>query len=81
MQTVVGVRFKRAGKIYYFSPGNLDIKTNDDVIVETARGIEFGSAVIGPREVPDSDVVLPLKEVLRKATDADRNKVIDGNSR
>ena len=77
MQTVVGVRFKRAGKIYYFSPGNLDIKTNDDVIVETARGIEFGSAVIGPREVPDSDVVLPLKEVLRKATDADRNKVID----
>lgn len=77
MQTVVGVRFKRAGKIYYFSPGELDINTNDDVIVETARGIEYGTAVIGPREVPDSDVVLPLKEVLRKATEADRNKVID----
>jgi len=77
VQTVVGVRFKRAGKIYYFSPGELDINTNDDVIVETARGIEYGTAVIGPREVPDSDVVLPLKEVLRKATEADRNKVID----
>ena len=77
MQTVVGVRFKRAGKIYYFGPGDLDIQTNDDVIVETARGIEYGTAVIGPREVPDSDVVLPLKEVLRKATEADKNKVID----
>ncbi|WP_297963567.1 stage 0 sporulation family protein [uncultured Anaerovibrio sp.] len=77
MQTVVGVRFKRAGKIYYFSPGKLDIATDDDVIVETARGIEYGTAVIGPREVPDSDVVLPLKEVLRKATEADKNKVID----
>ena len=77
MQTVVGVRFKRAGKIYYFSPGKLDIKLNDNVIVETARGIEFGTAVIGPREVPDSDVVLPLKEVQRIATDADRAKVED----
>ena len=77
MQTIVGVRFKRAGKIYYFSPGELELKTNDDVIVETARGIEYGTAVIGPREVPDSDVVLPLKEVLRKATEADKNKVID----
>ena len=79
MQTVVGVRFKRAGKIYYFSPGTFDIQKNDDVIVETARGIEFGTAVIGPREVPDSDVVLPLKEVLRKATEADKNKVEENN--
>lgn len=77
MQTVVGVRFKRAGKIYYFSPGKLDIKLNDNVIVETARGIEFGTVVIGPREVPDSEVVLPLKEVQRIATDADRAKVAD----
>lgn len=81
MQTVVGVRFKRAGKIYYFSPGKLEIEANDDVIVETARGIEYGTAVIGPREVPDSDVVLPLKEVLRKATEADKNKVIDNGTR
>ena len=50
MQTVVGVRFKRAGKIYYFSPGKLDIKLNDNVIVETARGLEFGTAVIGRSE-------------------------------
>lgn len=77
MQTVVGVRFKRAGKIYYFSPGKLDIKLNDNVIVETARGVEFGTAVIGPREVEDGDVVLPLKEVQRIATDADREKVQD----
>ena len=77
MQTVVGVRFKRAGKIYYFSPGKLDIKLNDNVIVETARGIEFGTAVIGPREVPDSDVVLPLKEVQRIATEADKAKVAE----
>ncbi|SHI89687.1 Cell fate regulator YaaT, PSP1 superfamily (controls sporulation, competence, biofilm development) [Anaerovibrio lipolyticus DSM 3074] len=81
MQTVVGVRFKRAGKIYYFSPGKLEIETNDDVIVETARGVEYGTAVIGPREVPDSDVVLPLKEVLRKATEADKNKVIDNGQK
>ncbi|MCR5177170.1 MAG: stage 0 sporulation family protein [Anaerovibrio sp.] len=81
MQTVVGVRFKRAGKIYYFSPGNMDIQQDDDVIVETARGIEFGSAVIGPREVPDSDVVLPLKEVLRKATEADKKKVLENTAK
>ena len=81
MQTVVGVRFKRAGKIYYFSPGKLDIKLNDNVIVETARGMEFGTAVIGPREVPDGDVVLPLKVVQRLATDADKAKVEDNAQR
>ena len=81
MQTVVGVRFKRAGKIYYFSPGKLDIKHNDNVIVETARGLEFGTAVIGPREVADGDVVLPLKEVQRLATDADKAKVEDNARR
>lgn len=81
MQTVVGVRFKRAGKIYYFSPGSLDIQANDDVIVETARGVEYGTAVIGPREVEDDAVVLPLKEVQRKATEADKAKVIENASR
>ena len=81
MQIVVGVRFKRAGKIYYFSPGNLDIKLNDNVIVETARGMEFGTAVIGPREVPDNQVVLPLKVVQRIATDADKAKVEDNARR
>lgn len=75
MQKVVGVRFKKAGKIYYFSPGKLEFAQDDEVIVETARGVEFGVAVIGPREVEDSSVVLPLKIVQRKATKADRVKV------
>ena len=55
MQTVIGVRFKKAGKIYYFSPGKLEIAPGDDVIVETARGVEYGKTVIGPREVPDEE--------------------------
>jgi len=53
MVKVVGVRFKRAGKIYYFDPGDIDVKLNDFVIVETARGIEFGHVVVGPKEVPE----------------------------
>lgn len=79
MQRVVGVRFKKVGKIYYFSPGNLHIEKNDDVIVETARGVEYGQVVIGPREVEDKDVVLPLKAVKRKATAADRTKVAENH--
>lgn len=81
MQTVIGVRFKKAGKIYYFSPGNLAIEKGDHVIVETARGIEYGTAVIGPREVADEDVVLPLKVVHRKATEADAQKVEENHKR
>lgn len=75
MQKVVGVRFKKAGKIYYFSPEGMEIEKDDGVIVETARGTEFGIVVIGPREVEDSEVVLPLKEVQRKATPEDWEKV------
>ena len=81
MQIVVGVRFKEAGKIYYFSPGKLELAQDDEVIVETARGVEFGVAVIGPREVEDSSVVLPLKVVQRKATKADRAKEKDNQSK
>jgi len=69
---VVGVRFKKAGKIYYFSPDHFDIKLHDYVIVETARGIEFGKVVIGVKEVEEKDVVLPLKNVLRLATEKDK---------
>ncbi|MBM7098035.1 MULTISPECIES: PSP1 domain-containing protein [Alteribacter] len=72
MHQVVGVRFKKAGKIYYFSPGTIDINTDDYVIVETARGVEFGKVVIGPKEVDEKDVVLPLKSVLRLATEKDK---------
>ncbi|AFM39147.1 putative PSP1-like protein [Desulfosporosinus acidiphilus SJ4] len=75
MIKVVGVRFKNAGKIYYFSPGDLKLEASDRVIVETARGIEFGELVIPPREVPDEEVVLPLKQVIRKATPADEQFV------
>jgi len=68
---VVGVRFRPVGKIYYFKPGNLQVQAGDYVIVETARGIEFGRVVIGPREVPVAETVAPLKEVIRKATPED----------
>lgn len=75
MQTVVGVRFKKACKIYYFSPGDLKLAKNDGVVVKTARGVEYGTVVIGPRDVPDSEVVQPLKEVQRKATKEDLAKL------
>ena len=81
MITVVGVRFKYAGKIYYFDPDNLDIIAGDHVIVETARGFEFGEAVIGIREVPEDDIVSPLKKVVRKATDEDKTKNEDNKAR
>lgn len=71
MITVVGVRFKKAGKIYYFDPDHLDIQKEDNVIVETARGIEFGHVVIAKREVTEEEIVSPLKKVLRIATSED----------
>ena len=71
MTKVIGVRFRHAGKIYYFSPGDLEIATGEHVIVETARGVEYGHVVIGNREVEDEKVVQPLKAVLRIATEQD----------
>ncbi len=71
MVKVVGVRFKKAGKIYYFDPSNLEIKEGDSIIVESARGIEFGDCVIGPKEIKEEEIVAPLKCVLRRATDED----------
>lgn len=71
MIRVIGVRFRTAGKIYYFNPGKLDIKKNDHVIVETARGIEYGTVVGDPKEEEDDKVVQPLKPVLRVATPKD----------
>lgn len=71
MTKVIGVRFRRAGKIYYFSPGKLKIDTGDHVIVETARGVEYGHVVIGTREVEDDRVVQPLKSVIRLSTPED----------
>lgn len=79
MVNVIGVRFRNAGKIYYFDPLDFDVKPGQHVIVETARGVEYGQVMTGPRPVPDDKVVQPLKPVLRAATledDAieDRNK-------
>lgn len=71
MTEVIGVRFKEVGKIYYFSPGSLKIKAGERVIVETARGIECGTVVIGNFMAEDSEIVHPLKEIFRIATDED----------
>ena len=71
MTKVIGVRFRKAGKVYYFSPGEEDIKTGQHVIVETARGVEYGHVVLGTHEVDDKKVVQPLKPVIRMATEAD----------
>ena len=74
MATIVGVRFKRNGKIYYFAPQQIELNVHDNVIVETARGLEYGEVVLGPKEVADKELNNPLKDVLRKATEADDKK-------
>ena len=74
MIKVVGIRFKKAGKIYYFSPGELNINKGDYLVVETARGIEFGECIIGPKEINEEDIVLPLKDVIRVADENDIKK-------
>ena len=68
MVKVIGVRFRRAGKIYYFDPLDFEIKQGDNVIVETARGIEYGAVVLGPREVEEDTIIQPLKSVIRPAS-------------
>lgn len=74
MTKVIGVRFRPAGKIYFFAPGKFNIKTGNKVIVETARGVEFGSVVTGPKEVADDRITQPLKSVIRIATKDDMDK-------
>ncbi len=74
MEKVIGVRFRNAGKVYYFSPGRLNIPKGKHVIVETARGVEYGYVVVGTKEVEHSKVVQPLKPVLRIATAEDDAK-------
>ena len=71
MIKVIGVRFRKAGKVYFFDPAGMEIKTGDHVIVETARGIEFGHVVLGNREVDEKKVVQPLKPVIRMANKND----------
>lgn len=71
MKRVIGIRFRTAGKIYYFDPKNLEIKRGDHVIVETARGVEYGTVVMPPTDIEDSKITQPLKSVMRKATEED----------
>ena len=71
MATVVGVRFKDKGKVYYFDPGELQVKAGDRVLVETVRGLELGNVLTGPKDVPDERLVTPLKKVIRVATPED----------
>ncbi|MDO5014398.1 MAG: stage 0 sporulation family protein [Clostridia bacterium] len=71
MTDVVGVRFKPVGKIYYFSPGDLELKKGDTVVVETIRGIECGNIVLEKRQVDDTEIISSLKSVIRVATDDD----------
>ena len=72
MTRIIGVRFRPAGKIYYFAPGKFHIKKGQQVIVETARGIEFGHVVMGPKEVEEDQITQPLKSVIRLANNEDR---------
>lgn len=81
MVKTVGVRFKKAGKIYYFDPDELEINAEDNVIVETIRGIEFGEVVLGIREVPEEQIVAPLKKVLRVATEEDKKIYWDNKNK
>lgn len=77
MLKIVGVRFRQAGKIYFFDPGEYTIQQGDAVIVETVRGIEFGQVVLGIRYVTEDEVVLPLKRVIRIATTEDKRQMME----
>ena len=77
MVRIIGVRFRHAGKIYYFDPEEMEMKTGDRVIVETARGVESGRVVLAPREIDESDVTQPLRKVIRIATQQDEEKRLE----
>ncbi|MGP1556612.1 PSP1 domain-containing protein [Peptostreptococcus stomatis] len=77
MVKIVGVRFKPAGKIYYFDPGDLKIETGNDVIVETARGLEYGMVVIRPKLIKEEDLISPLKPIIRIASDDDAETYLE----
>ncbi len=77
MVTVVGVRFKQAGKVYYFNPGGLELSVGNKVIVETSRGVECGEVVTGPKDVREEDIITPLKDVMREVTPEDEAMVTE----
>lgn len=76
MTKIVGVRFRGAGKVYYFGPQDFQLKLNDQVIVDTARGLEIGTVAMVPREVEDEEITQPLKDIKRVATEEDKEKAI-----
>ena len=81
MILIIGVRFRKSSKVYYFDPTGYDIKKGDHVIVETARGIEYGTVVLGPKEVTDDKVVSPLKPLARPATPEDEKTNIENEKK
>lgn len=81
MQTIVGIRFKKAGKIYYFDPADNVAPPGSFVIVETSRGQEFGEVVVGPREVRGEEVIHPLKKVIRLADEEDCQKILENRQK
>lgn len=81
MPLVVGVTFRKVGKVYYFDPGDLPLKEGDFVIAETARGVEFGEVVLEPRQVPDEELVAPLKKVVRVASGSDLEREASNRDR
>jgi cell fate regulator YaaT (PSP1 superfamily) len=81
MQTVVGIRFKKAGKIYYFEPSEQKLVPGSYAIVETSRGLEFGEVVTEPKQVSDDDVIQPLKKVIRSASEEDCQKILENRQK
>ena len=81
MINIVGVRFKNAGKIYYFDPLDLQIEKNMDVVVETARGLEYGTVVVGPKEIDEDELVSQLKPIIRIATPEDKKVYIENKEK
>lgn len=81
MPNVVGIRFKKAGKIYYFDPNGSELKPGDFCIVETSRGLEFGAVVSGPKTVAESDVLQPLRQVVRRAEEEDCQKILENRQK
>lgn len=75
MTEVIGVKFNKAGKVYYFDPKGQKLSIDDGVVVETSRGVEFGFVAVANKEVEDSEIVAPLKSIIRKATPADFEKL------
>ena len=81
MIKIVGVRFKNAGKIYYFDPVELEVEKDMEVVVETARGLEYGTIVVGSKEIDESELVSPLKPIIRIATDEDRQVYLENKEK